>query len=188
MPDEKIWTTNHSDSLQEQWDHTVVSYQNEVFHQNESCLLGLSLLHNLREDGGQQGSSHFDEKLSFWYVTTVSQHGKQSIWAIKIILPWHPARHSTAAWCSTKSPLWLQVKLLLWLKEWWGPHKGRERWNKQLFLSFEPLCTWWQKAKGNRRLGMPSAESLVIQGHLQCCLFAWVHCAYKKGGRQKLLN
>ena len=36
-----------------------------VFRQNESCLLALSLLHNLREDGGKQGSSHFDEKLSF---------------------------------------------------------------------------------------------------------------------------
>ena len=36
-----------------------------VSHQNESCLLALSLLHNSREDGGKQGSSHFDEKLSF---------------------------------------------------------------------------------------------------------------------------
>ena len=130
-----------------------------------------------------------DQSLRLSNVTLRSFHNMASrVFGLLIILPWHPARHSTAAWCSTKSPLWLQVKLLLWLREWWGPHRGRERWNKQLFLSFEPLCTWWQKAKGNRRLGMPSAESLVIQGHLQCCLFAWVHCAYKKGGRQKLLN
>ena len=33
-----------------------------VFHLNESCLLALSLLHNSREDGDKQGSSHFDEK------------------------------------------------------------------------------------------------------------------------------
>ena len=38
---------------------TVVSYQ------NVSSLFALSLLHNLREDGGKQDSSHFDEKLSF---------------------------------------------------------------------------------------------------------------------------
>ena len=38
---------------------------NESFHQDESCLLALSLLHNSREDGGKQVSSHFDEKLSF---------------------------------------------------------------------------------------------------------------------------
>ena len=44
---------------------TVLSYQNECFHQNESCLLALSVLHNSGEDGGKQGSSHFDEKLSF---------------------------------------------------------------------------------------------------------------------------
>ena len=31
---------------------------------HESCLLALSFLHNLREDGGKKGSSHFDEKLS----------------------------------------------------------------------------------------------------------------------------
>ena len=37
-----------------------------AFYQNESCLLALSLRHNSREDGGKQGSSHFDEKLSFW--------------------------------------------------------------------------------------------------------------------------
>ena len=36
-----------------------------VSHQNESCLLDLSLLRNSREDGGKQGSSHLDEKLSF---------------------------------------------------------------------------------------------------------------------------
>ena len=41
-----------------------------VFHQNESCLLALSLLHNSREDGGKQGSFHIDEKLSFWSDTT----------------------------------------------------------------------------------------------------------------------
>ena len=35
------------------------------FHKYESCLLALSLLHNSREDGGKQGNSHFDEKLSF---------------------------------------------------------------------------------------------------------------------------
>ena len=29
----------------------------------ESCLLALSFLHNLREDGGKKGSSHFDETL-----------------------------------------------------------------------------------------------------------------------------
>ena len=39
--------------------NTVVSYQ------NESCLVALSFLHNSREDGGKQGSSHFNEKLSF---------------------------------------------------------------------------------------------------------------------------
>ena len=32
-----------------------------IFHQNESCLLALSLLHSSREDGGKQG------KLSFWW-------------------------------------------------------------------------------------------------------------------------
>ena len=36
-----------------------------VFHQNESCLLALSLLHNSREDGGKQGSSHF------WWKTFI---------------------------------------------------------------------------------------------------------------------
>ena len=36
-----------------------------VFHLFESCLLALSLLHNSREDWGKQGSSDFDEKLSF---------------------------------------------------------------------------------------------------------------------------
>ena len=40
-------------------------FKMRVFHQNESCLLALSLLHNSREDGGKQGSSHFDEKLYF---------------------------------------------------------------------------------------------------------------------------
>ena len=34
-----------------------------VFHENESCLLALSFLHNSREDGGKKGSSqsHFDK-------------------------------------------------------------------------------------------------------------------------------
>ena len=44
---------------------TVVSYQNEsFFYQNESCLFALSFFHNSREDGGKQGSSHFDKKNS----------------------------------------------------------------------------------------------------------------------------
>ena len=34
-----------------------------VFHQDESCLLALSYLHNSREDGGKNGISHFDETL-----------------------------------------------------------------------------------------------------------------------------
>ena len=42
-----------------------------VFHQNESCLFALSFLHNSLEDEGKKGSSHFDETLSLWYVTTV---------------------------------------------------------------------------------------------------------------------
>ena len=41
-----------------------------VFHQNESCLLALSLPHNSREDGGKQGSSHFDKTLQ--YMITIS--------------------------------------------------------------------------------------------------------------------
>ena len=41
---------------------TVVSYQNENFF---ICLLALSSLHNSREDGGNEGSAHLDEKFSF---------------------------------------------------------------------------------------------------------------------------
>ena len=36
-----------------------------------ATFLALSFLHSSREDGGKKGSSHFDEKLSFWWDTTV---------------------------------------------------------------------------------------------------------------------
>ena len=53
--------------------HTAVSYQNEFFYQNESCLLALSLLHNSREDGGKLGSSHLNRKtLLSLYPTAIS--------------------------------------------------------------------------------------------------------------------
>ena len=42
-----------------------------VSYQNESYLFALSFLQNSREDGGEQGSSHFDETLSFRLDTTV---------------------------------------------------------------------------------------------------------------------
>ena len=36
-----------------------------------AAYFALSLLHKSREDRGKQGSSHFDEKLSFWKDTAV---------------------------------------------------------------------------------------------------------------------
>ena len=38
----------------------------EFFIKMRAAFLALSFLHNSREDGGKKGSSHFDEKLSFW--------------------------------------------------------------------------------------------------------------------------
>ena len=38
----------------------------EILIKMRAAFLALSFLHNSREDGGRKGSSHFDEKLSFW--------------------------------------------------------------------------------------------------------------------------
>ena len=47
--------------------YTVMSYQIESFFiKMRAAFLVLSFRHNSREDGGNKGSSHFDEKLSIW--------------------------------------------------------------------------------------------------------------------------
>ena len=56
-----------------------------VFDQNESCLLVLSFLHNLSEDGGKDVSSHFDETL-IWKDTIVNDLKSQTILLCHIFL------------------------------------------------------------------------------------------------------